>query len=59
MKQSPSWEANRQEIPQVVWDPKIHYRVHRSPQLVPILSQMNPVTPPYFYKINSNINVPI
>jgi hypothetical protein len=42
MEQSPFWEANRssasQEIPHVLWIPKVHYRTHKSPPPVPILS---------------------
>jgi hypothetical protein len=49
-----------QGIPPLLWNPKFHYRVHKTPPLVPVLSQMYPVHtfPLYFPKIRFNIVFP-
>jgi hypothetical protein len=42
----------------LLWNPKIHYRVHKTQD--PILSQMNPIhiLKPCFFKVHRNIILP-
>jgi hypothetical protein len=56
-----TWEASSrsasQEIPNILQNPKVHCSVSKSPPMVPILSQINPVhnIPSYLCKIRLNI----
>jgi hypothetical protein len=46
-EQSPSWEANSHssshDIPRLIRNPKVHYRVYKSTSMISVLSQMNPI----------------
>jgi hypothetical protein len=52
-KLSLSWKAancaTTQKIPRISWKAEVHYRVHKSPALVPILSHINPIHTIPFY----------
>jgi hypothetical protein len=52
---TPCWEAG-QEILQILWNSKVHYRDHRSPLCVPVRSQMNLVHAHPSYCLNIYFN---
>ena len=61
MVQNPSWEANwfaaSQEIPRILWNPKVHYRTHKPPPPVSILGQPSPVHIPTSHLLEIHPNI--
>ena len=61
MVQSPSsgakWFAASQEIPRILWNPKVHYRTHKRPPPVSIMGQPNPVHIPTSHLLEIHPNI--
>jgi len=63
MQQSPSWEANwfsaSQEIPRILWKPKVHYRIQIVHQLsLSWASSIQSIPSHHLLKIQLNIIIP-
>jgi hypothetical protein len=47
IERNTSWEANSrpagQEILRLLWNPKVHYHVNKTPSLISIQRQLNPI----------------
>jgi len=58
MEQRPwkaDWYSTNQKIPHISCNPELHYHIYKSLPTVRILSQINPVHPPFnFLKIQFN-----
>ena len=45
------------KIPRILWNLKVHYRIQKSPQHVPMLSQLDSVHTTTFHFLNKHLNI--
>jgi len=61
LEQSPSWEANKfsasQEIPRILWNPKVHYHSQKCLPPVTIVSQLDPAHARTSNFLNFHLNI--